>query len=170
MPPSWWLTASACESLARGLSGSAKLKAATCTGSLDVVLELGAGAVDVAVGVVAPPPPEVDAAWAVGAFLGSGVLSLTSTTGFSPLLPLMTKTAGCFLVAPPSGIRATARCLPGFSVTGAAAICAAVGGCGRATLAGATTMCAAASSVPLSVARTGWYWPEGHQAQASSAA
>src|SRR6476660_1431683 len=172
MPPSSWLTASAWESLARGLSGSAKLNAATLTGSLVVVLELGAGVVDVALGVVVvpPAPPEVDAAWAVGAFLGSGVLSLTSTTGFSPLLPLMTKTAGCFLVAPPSGIRATARCLPGFSVTGAAAICAAVWGCGRATLAGATTMCAAASSVPLSVARTGWYWPEGHQAQASSAA
>ena len=72
MPPSSWLSASAWESSARGLSGSAKLKAATLTGSL-VVLELGAGVDDVALGVVVPPepppaPPSVDAAWAVGAF------------------------------------------------------------------------------------------------------
>src|SRR6476646_2099495 len=75
----------------------------------------------------------------------------------------MMKNAGCSLVAPPTGIIATARCLPGAGPVGG------TWDCGRAALAGEDRRCTAPDSVPLSLARTGWYWPDGHQAQARSA-
>jgi hypothetical protein len=93
--------------------------------------------------------------------LASGAWSRTSTTGFSPSPPSTTKIAGRFGVGPPRGISATARCLPGASPS--------VTGRGRAALAGAATALAALTSVPSSVGRAGWYWPDGHQAQARTA-
>ena len=75
----------------------------------------------------------------------------------------MMKNAGCSLVAPPTGIIATARCLPGVRPADE------TWDCGRAAPRARTGARTAPDSVPLSLARTGWYWPDGHQAQASSA-
>ena len=144
MPPSVVFTASACESFGPGLSGSLNGSAVAAVAGLAV-----AGA------VFASP--------IAGAARESGAVSETTTAGFSPSRPLMTKSAGCCLVAPPDGISATARWRPGDSVTGARPAAP------RAAAAGAPTVLNAASSVPSSLARTGWYWPAGHHAQASSA-
>src|SRR3954470_11480007 len=144
MLPSVVFTASACESLGPGLSGSVNGSAAAAVGGLE------------AAGAVFASP-------IAGAARESGAVSETTSVGFSPSRPLMTKSAGCSLVAPPDGTSATARWRPGDNR--AAAGC----GAGRAALAGAPTVLNAASSVPSSLARTGWYWPAGHQAQPSTA-
>src|SRR5947207_14668947 len=98
MPPSVELVASACESCGPGLAGSLNGNAVAGTGALGTGVADGAGA--------AP-------AFSAGAELVLGVVALTTTAGFSPSLPLMTKIAGCCFVAPPAGMRATARWRPG---------------------------------------------------------
>src|SRR3954454_6120447 len=139
MPPSVVLTASAWESFGPGAFGS--VNGSVVAGAVGVAL--------VSAGGSSLPAPPVLGAW-----------SETMTTGFWPSSSLTTYSAGCSFVGPPLGISATARWRPGLSPTGT---------CGRATVVGAATPCAALTSVPLSVARTGWYLPDGHHAHASTA-
>src|SRR3954469_15477613 len=101
MPPSVAFVASACESFGPGLLGSLNGNAVAGRG---------------AVALVPPSLGVVEPAANAGAERVLGAWSLTTTAGFSPSRPLTTKMAGCSFVGPPTGIIATARCLPGDSV------------------------------------------------------
>src|SRR3954470_20987275 len=150
MPPSFVLVASAWESPSPGARGS-------LNGSW------AAGAVGVAGGLaVDDDDPLGSSNW--GALRASGACGLTRIVGLSRSRPpLTTNSAGCSFVGPPRGISAIARWRPG-ARRGAAAT-----PFGRATAAGALTVWNAPTSVPSSVGRTGWYWPDGHHAHVSTA-
>ena len=151
------LVASACESPSPGASGSLN---GSCLAGTVGVDGAPAGAAP-AGGVVAVPDsaPEAESP-SDGALRASGASGLTRIVGVSSFLPsLTTYSAGCSSVGPPRGIRATARWRPGGSGRGVAMPT------GRAAAAGALTFANAPTSVPLSVGRTGRYWPDGHQAQ-----
>src|SRR4051794_41154641 len=140
-----------------------KAVAGAGVGALPAGVAVAAGAGAGAAAAAALPVPGSN----VGVEVVLGGSSVTMTADFSPGLPLMTKIAGCALVAPPTGISATAMWRPGATLTGADEADAVVTpSSGRATVAGAETSCPTLSSVPWSVARTGWYCPDGHQAQA----
>src|SRR4051812_35725120 len=131
----------------------------------------GVGAVGVAVGAGAAAGAAPDT---VGVALVLGARSLTMIAGFWSSLPLMTKIAGRSLVAPPCGISATARCRPGLMRTGATPCPGATPvtcSCGAVVaLAGCPSSRVTPCRVARSLARTGWYWPDGHHAQARIAA
>src|SRR5581483_687246 len=90
---------------------------------------------------------------------GSGADGARTTAGGSPWCSAGTmKTAGCAFVAPPAGISATARCVPGASRGGAGA------GAGRTAAIGCETSVAKPPSVPASAGWIASYWPAGHHA------
>src|SRR5947209_4789084 len=108
-PPSFVFSASAWVSPGPGAFGSAKGNAAAAVG------EAGEEALPLVDGADALPgeaPPSARA--------GSGLAVLRSATPGFALEPGRMNTAGCCLVAPPTGIIATARCFPGASRTCAA--------------------------------------------------
>src|SRR4051794_8154809 len=150
MPPSFVLVASAWESPSPGARGS-------LNGSW------AAGAVRVAGGLaVDDDDPWGSSNW--GALRASGAWGLTGIVGLSGSRPpLTTNSAGCSFVGPPRGISAIARWRP-WARRGAAAT-----PFGRATVAGALTVRNALTSVPSSVGRTGWDWPDGPPAHGSTA-
>ena len=153
IPPSVELAASACDSCGPGLSGSLIGNAVTGTAGLAVAVAVAVAlAVAVAVAVAVGVAPAAFPA-SVGVVFVLGVWSATMTTeGSFSSVPLTTKIAGCSLVGPPCGIIATARWRPGVSFTGGT-----WAACGRAACRGWPTVCTAETSVPRSVARTGWY-------------
>src|SRR5215208_7361435 len=166
MPPSVVLVASACESPSPGASGS--LNGSWVAGAVGVDGASAAGAAPASGGADpadVPPagasPPAASSS--VGASRVSGASGLTRIVGFSSSSPLTTYSAGCSSVGPPRGISATARWRPGASRGVAMPL-------GRATAAGALADRNAPTSVPLSVARTGRYWPDGHHAHVTTAA
>jgi hypothetical protein len=120
-------------------------------GAVEVdVLEL-VGAVDGAA-VIDLLPPGLGEKVPPLAWDGSGAeLDRIATAGL-PLPWEITNIAECRLVAPPTGIIDPARCLPGVSWTETGEACA-----GRAAAVGEDTSWPSETSVPRSVARTGWY-------------
>src|SRR3954470_7255061 len=115
---SFVLTATACVPPGPGAFGSVNGNAAACT-EPDGVDEPELAGADVVVVVVAAVV--VSAVVVVDA---AGVPSLTIATAGSSPSPGITKRAGCSFVAPPTGIIATARCVPGVSFTAGGAACA----------------------------------------------
>src|SRR4051794_36448541 len=106
MPPSFVFTASAWFSCGPGAAGSWNGNAVAGTGAVEAVEpDDGTGALDAGAGddVVGLLADVLDPLWRCGAWRGSGAVGLRITTGFWPWPPLITKSAGCCLVAPPCG-------------------------------------------------------------------
>src|SRR6202012_6043841 len=142
---------------------AALVGAAAAVAVLVVVVLVVAGPV-VGVGLLTPPPAPIGFGGGPAlALVGSGLELERIATGAAPFRPGITYIAGWALVAPPTGIIDTARWVPGESPTRLTAAT------GPAALAGWTTSWTIPPIVPFWLGRTGWYWPLGHQAQASPA-
>jgi hypothetical protein len=141
-----------------GADGSWNGNAVAFTGVLVVdVLEVagdadGAGVLEVLEALEVLPPSFSEKVPPL-ACDGSGAEPETIATAGLPLPCEITNIAGCCLVAPPTGTIDTARWRPGVSWTVGVGAAAA----GRAAVVGDDTIWPKETSVPRSVARTGWY-------------